>query len=181
MKKIQEIQMYDGDGVETPEAARIRWQREAEEEEARKLAEKKRYEDKKLRRELNYKHSLKSHPLTVPAIRFQVQDVGYVGKKMTILTEMPPEIFNHILEIHRPKMTVRSPMENYHHTVAEIEYPHVEIFHNPRVTKLDWELVASKGGRSAYQYTLTFTCSKSQDQSARVYKNLKAMIQKISA
>ena len=57
MRKPPEIQMYDGDGVETPEARQIRHQREAEEAEARKIAEKKHQEEKKLRRALDYKHN----------------------------------------------------------------------------------------------------------------------------
>ena len=191
MRKPPEIQMYDGDGVETPEARQIRHQREAEEAEARKIAEKKHQEEKKLRRALDYKQSLKDHPLTVAAIRYQIEDIGKAQQKLIILTTMPPEIFNHILEIDRPKMTVRSPMESYHHTVAQIEYPHVWVFHKPHVIKLRWEEVnidgfgkaKRDGWEKVYQYTLTFTCSKAQDHSAHTYKNLKELVSraKISA
>jgi hypothetical protein len=184
------IQMYDGDGVEPPEVMRARLDRERDERAEELIREKARYEAKRLRRALDYKESLKSHPLTVPAIKFQITNLIGEVQQLVILTTCPPESFNHILEIHRPKWTIRSPMQSYHHTVAQIEYPMVWIFHNPVARTYDWEEVIVDGhGRQkrdgwekVYQHTLTFTCSKAQDHSARTYKKLKEIISgKISA
>lgn len=185
MRRI-EVQIFDGDGIEPADVKRARLAREAAEaKEAFKRKqeeEKERYVAKAKRRALNYKESLKSHPLTVGAIKFQIENThyGYAGKRLTILTPMPPETFNHILEIHRPKWTIRSPMSSYHHTVAEIEYPMVWIFYNPKAISYKWEQVetgAKRTDEKVYLHTLTFTCSKAQDHSARTYKNLKAIIQ----
>jgi hypothetical protein len=185
-----EVQIFDGDGIEPADVKKARLEREAnravEEFKRKREAEAERYATKQKRRALDYKQSLKDHPLTVGAIKFQIERLREDVIRLIILTEMPPPTFNHILEINRPKLTVRSPMESYHHTVAEIEYPMVWIFHNPKVRTYKYEELHIDGvtGRQKrdsytriYQHTLTLTCSKAQDHSATTYKNLKALIQ----
>lgn len=178
MKRVKiEVQMFDGDGVEPPEVMRARMNRERDERAAEMIRQKASYEAKAKRRALDYKESLKTHPLFIPCVRFEADksaDHKHTRMTLTIVSTTPPESFNHIVGINRPKLTVRYP-ENVMRD--PMQAPVQWDICNPVVTDFKYEKLPLPACQDdartlfdpLYRYTLKMGFSKILNRSKEAY------------